>query len=116
VVTATAKLQVARAPLPSVAVQVTGVLPDENVAPVAGVHVTVTPPDPPEVTGDEKLTATGAPLGDGTSTLAGQASVSGRGPGGGDVGEPPQPATATESIRPGRTRRRKGSMIDAEIT
>jgi hypothetical protein len=102
--------------LPSVAVQITDVLPDGNIAPVEGAQVTVTDPAPPELVGDEKLTATGAPLADDTSRLAGQASVSGRGPGGGDVGELPQPASATESIRTGRTRRRKGSMIDAEIT
>jgi len=115
--TVTPKLQVALAPAPSVAVHATAVLPDGKVAPLAGVHVTVTAPLPPDDEGGENVTGTCAPLGDDTSTLAGQVSDNGRGPGGGDVGELPQPARTSESVTTREAARRlKGSMIETGFT
>lgn len=105
-------------PAASVAVHVTGVVPAGNVVPLAGVHVAVIGFVPPVATGVPYVTVTGTPPGEGLSTLAGQLRVSRAGLGPGVTGELPQAEARNDvaTTAAQRSRRRKGSMIDAKVT
>ena len=112
------KPHVAARPPPSLAVQVTVVVPGKKRAPDAGLQLIVSGADPPVAVGESNASVTGRPPTDVVEMLAGQATVSGGGPGGGATGDflhdgsDRSTAIATSQV-PGR---RESDMISGNFT